>query len=278
MVDAVQSVLRQTYRNFELIVLDDGSTDSTGELCQTLAKKDSRIRYLRTRNQGVSAARNHAIRRARYDWLAFNDSDDLWEKTKLEEQVSAMLREDVDVVFVSGHFFWDSNRKVKFPFGHIHGRLSGTEMLAVMIDQMQISPPMVLARKQAMVRAGLFPTRGLQARYCDDWPLFLKMADQGCEFYGIDKPLHWYRLHSKSNCSNGSLVYTSALQTLEKYRGHPRIPKQVIDSAFFRMSRQLLACLFAERKFHRFGEVIARARKISLRRARELEQFLAQLT
>jgi len=85
--DAIESVLGQTYRDFELWVVDDGSTDGTAEALKAFGK---RIRYISQDNRGVSAARNLGMRVSRGKYVAFLDSDDLWEQKKLEIQVGYM--------------------------------------------------------------------------------------------------------------------------------------------------------------------------------------------
>ncbi len=88
-VMAVESVLRQSFADFELLVVDDGSTDGTMEALAGVA--DPRLRRLANpRNLGASAARNTGIRAARADWVAFQDSDDEWLPLKLEKQMARL--------------------------------------------------------------------------------------------------------------------------------------------------------------------------------------------
>lgn len=94
----VQSILRQTEQDFELLLVDDGSTDSSGQLCEELAKKDSRIRVIHQENQGLGGARNTGIREAKGDWLLLVDSDDWIEPEILEKSLEAGLREEADMV------------------------------------------------------------------------------------------------------------------------------------------------------------------------------------
>lgn len=94
----VQSIFRQTEQDFELLLVDDGSTDSSGQLCEELAKKDSRIRVIHQENQGLGGARNTGIREAKGDWLLLVDSDDWIEPEILEKSLEAGLREEADMV------------------------------------------------------------------------------------------------------------------------------------------------------------------------------------
>ena len=94
----VQSILLQTEQDFELLLVDDGSTDSSGQLCEELAKQDSRIRVIHQENQGLGGARNTGIREAKGDWLLLVDSDDWIEPEILEKSLEAGLREEADMV------------------------------------------------------------------------------------------------------------------------------------------------------------------------------------
>ena len=94
----VQSILAQTERDFELILVDDGSPDRCGALCDSLAQTDSRIRVIHQENQGLGSARNTGIREARGDWLLLVDSDDWIEPKILEKAMEAGLREEADLV------------------------------------------------------------------------------------------------------------------------------------------------------------------------------------
>ena len=93
---AVQSVLNQTWRHCEAIVVDDGSSDGTRDALEVFGE---RIRYVKTENHGVAAARNRGIRESRGSWIAFLDSDDLWHPAKIERQMLALREHDAAVCF-----------------------------------------------------------------------------------------------------------------------------------------------------------------------------------
>jgi glycosyltransferase involved in cell wall biosynthesis len=89
---AIDSALAQTYPHLEVLIVDDGSTDSTRKLVEGTYGRDDRVRYLYQSNRGVSAARNHGLRQARGDYIAFLDSDDVWKPWKLQAQVACLKR------------------------------------------------------------------------------------------------------------------------------------------------------------------------------------------
>ncbi|WP_405324068.1 glycosyltransferase family 2 protein [Fibrobacter sp.] len=95
--NAIESILRQTYRDFELIVVDDGSTDNTEEVVR--AFNDDRIVYVKQKNAGACVARNNGIAHARGEYIAFQDSDDIWHADKLEKQIAALVQNQADLVF-----------------------------------------------------------------------------------------------------------------------------------------------------------------------------------
>ena len=89
MAETIQSVIDQTYTNWELLIVDDCSTDNTDEVVASF--KDDRIKYFHNeKNSGAALTRNRAMREARGEWIAFLDSDDLWMPEKLERQIAFM--------------------------------------------------------------------------------------------------------------------------------------------------------------------------------------------
>lgn len=95
--EAIKSILNQTYQDFELLIIDDGSTDRTRELVEAI--KDSRVKYLYQENQGACVARNYGIDCSRGSYIAFQDSDDLWLPEKLEKQLKVFQNnKNIDIV------------------------------------------------------------------------------------------------------------------------------------------------------------------------------------
>ena len=106
----VTSILRQTVTDWELILVDDGSPDRCGEMCEAFAAKDGRIRVIHQENGGLSAARNTGIAQAAGEWLAFLDSDDWWAETFLEELLTAARRDKADLAVCGWAFEYEDGR------------------------------------------------------------------------------------------------------------------------------------------------------------------------
>ena len=98
--EAINSVINQTYTNWELIIVDDCSNDDTNEIINSF--EDSRIKYLKNdTNMGAAICRNRALKEAKGKWIAFLDSDDLWKKDKLEKQISFMEKGGYDFSYTN---------------------------------------------------------------------------------------------------------------------------------------------------------------------------------
>src|SRR5690554_6433425 len=111
--NTAQSVLDQTYQNFEIVIINDGSTDSSIKAVEAI--NDNRIRLIHQENQGVSAARNRGIKEAKYEWIAFLDGDDLWEPNHLEEITKMMNLYPEEKVFVTSFVYSDNRQMFKQP-------------------------------------------------------------------------------------------------------------------------------------------------------------------
>jgi glycosyltransferase involved in cell wall biosynthesis len=190
---AIESVLGQTERELELLVVDDGSTDDSAVIVEKYAQLDSRVRLLRQENRGAAAARNHGIREAREEFVAFLDGDDVWVPQKLERQLREFARVEKDVVGVGCLMEYVSTR------GKILG-VSGesTEKRSAEIAKGKFMPfgaASVLVAPTELVRElGGFDE---ELRYASDFDLVAKLARCG-RLITVPEVLARYLIHSES--------------------------------------------------------------------------------
>jgi glycosyltransferase involved in cell wall biosynthesis len=168
--EAVDSVLSQDFREFELIVVDDGSTDDTPHL---LKGYGGAIRVLRRENRGVSAARNRGIAAARGGLIAFLDSDDLWLPGKLRRQVDFFTSHPEALICQTEERWVKNGRRVNPGKRH---RKRGGVIFEPSLDLCLVSPSAVMVRRGLFERVGLFD-ESLPA--CEDYDLWLRVS---CRF------------------------------------------------------------------------------------------------
>ncbi len=166
-LEAVDSVLAQTYEDYELIVVDDGSTDGTGE---ALERYKERLRYLYQENQGVSVARNHGLEHACGEFIAFLDSDDLWLPKKLALQV-AFMDEHPEAQICYSDEVW-IRRGVRVNPKKRHAKYSGW-IYPYCLPLCIISPSSAFMRRGLFEQIGSFDP-GLPV--CEDYDLWLRAA------------------------------------------------------------------------------------------------------
>src|SRR5215213_5581398 len=155
--ESVESVRAQTFRDWELVVVDDGSADDTGEVVRRFAARDARVRYVRRENGGQAAARNTGLREARGPLVAFLDADDLWLPEKLALQTALMEEKGVDLVYTDGYIFSEGGAASPEERFHIlPGEARGVEMFRTLFTSNRIGTLSVLVKREALDAVGLF--------------------------------------------------------------------------------------------------------------------------
>jgi len=191
--DAVDSILKQTYNDYEIIVVDDGSTDNTGEI---LKKYDDKLSYYYIENQGPAAARNLGIKKAKGKYISFLDSDDAFEPEKLEIQVD-ILEKQRNVGLIYSDFLYVNNTLASVYYNFKCKKLySHTEALQYLWHNNYINTSTVMTVKDYLFEAGLYNE---SYRYAEDYDLWLRLGKH-YEFYCIHKPLVKTRSHNKNHC------------------------------------------------------------------------------
>ncbi len=176
---AIGSVFSQTYKDFELIVVDDGSEDDTSDLVSSF---NGRLRYIKQKNKGPASARNLGIKNAKSDLIAFLDSDDWWDEEKLVLQIEAMrqnpqylISHTQEIWYRNGEFLNQKKKHRKF-HGYIFDKC---------LPLCVVSMSTVMVRKQLFDKIGLFD-EGLPC--CEDYDFWLR-ASVKHSFYLLGKPL-----------------------------------------------------------------------------------------
>jgi glycosyltransferase involved in cell wall biosynthesis len=207
--ETLESVLAQTFTDFEVLVVNDGSTDRTAEWVSQLT--DPRVKLISQTNQGLAAARNTGIAHARGEYIAFLDADDLWEPTKLEKQVR-VLEENPEVGLV---YTWMA---LINETGESTGRVFQNHAEGNIWEKL-IESNIVGCGSVAMVRRSCFETLGgfdqnLRS-FVEDWDMWLRIAFYH-PFKVVKEPLVYYRQRSTSASNNWEAMEQSSRIVLEK--------------------------------------------------------------
>ncbi len=188
---AIRSVLEQRYRDYEILVVDDGSTDTTPEVAQGFGPN---VLCIRQENQGLAGARNTGIRHARGELVALLDSDDEWLPGYLERMVGlAEAHPEAVVYYCAVEYIGPDDQDLPQKPDAIV--LPPEEMYATLLRYNFLVPSTILMRREAVEQAGLFDT---DFRRLQDWELWLRMLRSGARFAGTDERLVRYRLHDSS--------------------------------------------------------------------------------
>ena len=234
----LDSVFSQTFRDFEVVVVDDGSTDQTRDV---VAGYGDRIRVLSKVNEAKPAAtRNLGVHAARGDLVAFLDADDWWREDKLERQVAVFDgRPDVGLVYTADATVDSAGKVLSVNPCPAEARGRIYELLTVRNAMVGSS---VMARREAIARAGGFDE---SLTSIENWALWIRISrDWAIEY--IDEPLTLYRVHEGNRSSNVELRRQNVFRVLAKYHD----PRDLSPSARRRR---------ADAYFHVYFNVLGKA-------------------
>jgi glycosyltransferase involved in cell wall biosynthesis len=212
--EALASLCRQTQPQLEVIVVDDGSTDATASVLERFAE---RINVVRQQNRGVSAARNRGLERASGTYVAFVDYDDLWAPTFLE-RLTARLNEADDSV-AGAVATWREVDAAGQPLPALR-RVGPSYGLPELAQRCCFPPSGVLLRRAAVIEAGgwdnSFPST-------QDWVLWLRLADRGRTFVGVDELLWYSRQHERNISRDPDLMRADVMKICGRYLADPAL-------------------------------------------------------
>jgi glycosyltransferase involved in cell wall biosynthesis len=213
-VETVHSVLNQTYKDFELIIVNDGSTDRSIDLVNNIT--DTRIKVVHQSNKGVSSARNHGINNAKYNFIALLDGDDIWKETFLEEMIQLTIDFDEASLYgCASYFKWPNQTITESTYGlQINFRGYITNYFEIACENTLYNSSSVLLRKKDFIEIDAFNEKLAKGEDIDLWIRFA--LSKKIAFYNI--PLTYYILDAQDRVGKKIVSKEkSLLWNLNKY-------------------------------------------------------------
>lgn len=210
--ECIKSVINQSYKNIEMIIIDDGSTDNSKNIIEKYTESFPFIKYIKcNKNNGVWAARNIGIEKAKGRFISFLDADDLYKKNKIENQINFMLNNNYSFTYTAYDLINENstslNKVINAKEYEDYNRLlKGNDIgcLTVMIDRLKIETPIKF-----------------ENNHHEDFVLWLKILKNNVVAYGLDEILSSYR---KSNSSVSHNKIKAAIWTWNIYTNVEKLP------------------------------------------------------
>ena len=229
--ETIDSIRNQTFTNWELLIMDDGSDDNTEEIIKQM--KDERIQFYKAERTGsVSKLKNLAIKKAHGELIAFIDSDDLWALTKLEKQIAAMKQyPEAGFCVTGGYTFINKNKPVEYLYKQRDGLKIGNFMLAMFKSELSGYTQVLLLRKDCVHVSGYFD----ETKLFSDPDFILNLA---CHFKGVVlyEPLFYRRLHQLSDSDeHWEKRYYEWVGVIRSYQTKKMLPAAIAAEALFNL-------------------------------------------
>jgi glycosyltransferase involved in cell wall biosynthesis len=267
LAEAVDSVLSQTFRDFEVLVIDDGSTDNTEKIAANYAAP---VRYIRQENSGVAVARNHGVNESRGRYVAFLDADDTWRQDKLEVQVKALSENPGYRACYTAFTVVSPNLT---PLNVVRSWRRGTAL-----EDLLTRGNVIGSICSVICERSLFETTGgfdPSLSQCADWDMWVRMSPL-TDFLYIDAPLVTYRQHASNMSRNAPLLERDSLVVLKKgfdMPGLDRALRRKRRAAFARNYMVLAGAYFHAGKYGDSAACAARSVAMDVRQFGRLTGF-----
>ena len=210
----IESVLAQTYTNWEMLIVDDCSTDGSYEIAQEYAQKDSRIKVLRNeKNSGAAVSRNRAIEASSGEYVAFLDSDDLWLPEKLERQLKFMQENNCDFCFTEYEHIDEENKG-------LHQIANVTKHLSYRKMMMHCWPGCLTVMYNQNVTGKIYAE---DIKKNNDHALFLRVLKKCNNAMGMKEVLSQYRIRKGSISSKKSAIIKYYIQVIHDFEKKPLV-------------------------------------------------------
>lgn len=228
-IETIESIQRQTYSDWELIIVDDGSTDETEEKIRQFA--DERIQFIKAGRIGIGGRiKNIGIQHSSGTFIAFSDSDDPWEPTKLEKQVNALERYPGAGFCLTGGFMFE---KIDQPQKYFYKQKEGEKFADILIPLFNSGiagyVQALMLRRECLATAGHFR----EVKSFSDLDFIASLASH-FKAVILYEPLVYRRLHESNYITNNwAKSYDEGIALIREYR--PRLPVAISRNAFFRI-------------------------------------------
>jgi glycosyltransferase involved in cell wall biosynthesis len=222
LAEAIQSVQHQTFQNFEIILVDDGSSDGSYALAQKIAATDPRINVIRQKNGGTQSARNTALGHSSGEWIALLDQDDVWLPRKLERQLGLLTETPRPNLLFTNYFNWDGTNDLclrytkhrQFPEGNVSADLTRSCLFG--------ASSVMIPRLLAEAVGGFDPA----FHFCGDWDMWLRLAEKGICARGVWEPQMRYRLWAGNESKKILAITAETLGVVEKALTRPQTARR----------------------------------------------------
>jgi glycosyltransferase involved in cell wall biosynthesis len=227
-------VLEQTIDDWEVIIIDDGSTDNTWSVMLSFAKKDSRISIIRmAKNGGISKTRNEGIKLARGKYIAFLDSDDIWFPEKLAKQLEVFIKgeDSVGLVYTGVLFVNEEKNTKRAKYARVGGDILKEEIINNPIG----GPSRVMIKRECVEKCGYFDEDFLTL---EDWDMWIRIC-KNYEVGFVPEPMVYYTESNDSISLNVKKIIKGYESLWMKYHISD-YPKKVLSTHFLRLGNRLL--------------------------------------
>lgn len=207
--DSIKSIVTQSYKNWELLIIDDGSTDESVNIIMNFCKTDKRIKLYKNRvNKGVSKTRNLGIDKAKGNWIAFLDSDDIWEKTKLQKQIDFYKKTGSGFIFTGAKYIDENGQLYK-----------GVFEIPEIVSYKNLLSQNVITCSSVLIKRDIIGEHKMERDDIhEDFAFWLKILKEVNYAYGINEQLLIYRICKNSKSGNKIKSLIMAYKTY-KYMG-----------------------------------------------------------
>lgn len=198
---SIESILHQTFDNFEYLVVDDGSTDKTLEILEEIAKLDKRVKILTQKNSGAAAARNLAMHVAKGKYIALQDSDDISLPKRIEMQVNQLQQSPYNLISCTSHSIIDTNDNIITTSNKVYKNINDN----ILNGRLCFCHPTMMLSKELLLKVNGY---NFFYRKSEDFDLILRLIENNGYVDKINMCLYNYRIREDSEGSKNNGAFT----------------------------------------------------------------------